>query len=67
MREDEAKHKWCPFARVKDVDRYGKTAVNRSETGLAGNSKCLASGCMAWREEAKDLGGTRSGRCGLVP
>lgn len=55
--EDEAKTKWCPFARVI-VDREfaeesvasgnrwtGETLPTNSPT----NSECLGPGCMAWR------------------
>ena len=34
MTEDEAKKKWCPFARV---------------AGIEGATHCIGSACMAWR------------------
>lgn len=54
MTEDEAKTKWCPFARV--VGGEG-AAFNRSvgSMGTAAEKSidppmlCLASACMAWR------------------
>lgn len=57
MTEDEAKKKWCPFARViGDLDE--NAAANRWPeddskmwAGPNGNphSLCIASACMAWR------------------
>lgn len=52
MTEDEAKTKWCPFARVDN------TASNRPDaTGSfneAGWPPCVASACMAWRTVAEE-------------
>ena len=62
MTEDEAKTKWCPFARVVAASHTSRsTARNRVvETaedgdvegvliaGLAG-AQCVGSACMAWR------------------
>lgn len=45
MTEDEAKTKWCPFARVS----YGKYSCNRSDHDSP-VGKCIGSKCMAWRE-----------------
>lgn len=62
MTEDEAKTKWCPFARVAWMegqfpDGYA-IPVNRQATGertkehehLPPEPKCIGSSCMAWRE-----------------
>lgn len=65
MTEDEARTKWCPFARVPhealdrepvyssdNVERFTKRAVtvNRSESGTVKvGALCIASACMAWR------------------
>lgn len=46
MTEDEAKTKWCPFARTPQPQNY---AANRTPKGSFINSKCLGSECMAWR------------------
>jgi len=51
--EEEAKQRWCPFARIDS------TAANRPNPGdnfdpSAGWPPCIASACMAWRwSEAK--------------
>lgn len=59
MTEDEAKKKWCPFARAPWLNGdgpYGVVAVNRQATGVRPKNlgapeepKCLGSECMAWR------------------
>ncbi len=55
MTEDEAKTKWCPFARVAGQmggEAQG-TSFNRWTTGAAGGASdpaaCIGSACMAWR------------------
>lgn len=53
MTEDEAKRKWCPFARVpmSYLDNSPAPAVNRAYSGNSADagSLCIASACMAWR------------------
>lgn len=62
MTEDEAKTKWCPFARmlshIYSQDGAGRTfeggySYNRSpdhgEGYLPTGAKCIGSACMAWR------------------
>lgn len=50
MTEDEAKTKWCPFARVGS-EKTGIGSINRDwaivEKTMAAN--CIGSTCMAWR------------------
>jgi hypothetical protein len=62
--EDEAKMKWCPFARVQheahdrdpilgsdNMERFNTraVAVNRHEAGAPkAGALCIASACMAW-------------------
>ena len=51
MTEDEAKTKWCPFARVTIRDDIADS-WNRFEDGIEAavdGSHCIASNCMAWR------------------
>lgn len=61
MTEQEAKTKWCPFARVAEPQRFGSqsemapvAAVNRGSDALSNhswqpNAMCIGSACMAWR------------------
>ncbi len=75
MTGDEAKTKWCPFARV------GSSAVawpsaNRDVVPDAGPrsmerlSRCIASACMAWRGRVMTSMGSGEdydeGYCGLA-
>jgi hypothetical protein len=71
MTEEEARTKWCPFARVCTDTHAG--SFNRYTQGEAegGPSNCIASACMAWRtyvtERADDGTPTaREGYCGLA-
>lgn len=61
MTEDEAKTKWCPFSRVSHFDH----AANRDSDG-APDGRCLASGCMAWRQVTRTDPEVRFGYCGLA-
>lgn len=61
LTEDQAKEKWCPFARVAGgalmrMDQDGvvsyvtaPVAVNRGGNGSRDEVCCIASRCMAWR------------------
>lgn len=52
MTEDEAKTKWCPFARVGTSSHPGYPAINRDVEGGVRTeeaSRCEGSACMAWR------------------
>lgn len=54
LSEEEARGKWCPFARslVYAVDNYGNqshaTSCNRNINGQP-STACLGSACMSWR------------------
>ena len=79
MTEDEAKKKWCPFARVTEKWPDGVTCARNRVVTIDGNSeselssvehasdlvgtKCLGSQCMAWRKEE---GLNIEGYCGLA-
>ncbi|MES2347015.1 MAG: hypothetical protein V4641_05525 [Pseudomonadota bacterium] len=80
MTPEDAKTRWCPFARapVQGYDSSGDvsaiTAANRCTSGGSPDpdTLCLASRCMAWRwndTPSKLLGFdvASSGYCGLVP
>lgn len=59
MTEQEAKEKWCPFARVafgwneafRDSEQAVAATVNRCGEGhaLSASTQCIGSACMAWR------------------
>jgi hypothetical protein len=73
LTEDEAKTKWCPFARVALRNKEGavSTAFNRQENSKNEASAvglCIGSACMAWRGlKADDAGGyVGRGFCGLA-
>ena len=62
--EDEAKRRWCPFARVvtydKNVNEFdvgvtvGMCASNKtSEGAIREGAHCIGSACMAWQWDAK--------------
>lgn len=76
MTEEEAKTKWCPFARVPGISLGGHgIAINRSTEDdpkqKSLTPKCIGSDCMAWREdltrdEASQGFAAQSGHCGLA-
>jgi hypothetical protein len=62
--EEQAKAKWCPFARVKPWQEGEQPAPSHNREGggpydsqgmetpvINGSSRCIASECMAWRVE----------------
>ena len=57
MTEEDAKTKWCPFARVScaNTPETGNHAANRNAVmldeapSLTAGSQCVGSRCMAWR------------------
>lgn len=68
MTEEEAKQKWCPFARDAESNPAGYTTTNTT-------AKCIGSECMAWRINRDDWSenmstGARTyhhgGYCGLA-
>jgi hypothetical protein len=65
--EEDAKEKWCPFARVIERDCDGSTRARNRVVHLdaAGNvlkeitdtlagTRCIGSACMAWRWEKSE-------------
>ena len=70
MTEDEAKTKWCPFSRSAtnddaSINRPGTDTAEAEVQFLRDNTRCIASGCMAWRWRALNTG-PREGCCGLA-
>lgn len=51
MTEDQAKTKWCPFARVNNGQGYNANRdwEARADSPFNKRSRCIASACMAWR------------------
>lgn len=43
MREDQAKEKWCPVGKVREIHFYGGASMTETK------GKCIASECMMWR------------------
>ena len=64
--EDEAKTKWCPFARCRSFG--SEASVNRPFPGDAAKDVvrteccCIASACMAWRRETETTGIVSAGQ-----
>lgn len=61
MTEDEAKEKWCPFARCNHDNGGNRPAYGNGGDGpveddyctdVAMQSPCIGSACMAWRWES---------------
>lgn len=64
LAEEEAKTKWCPFARTPNYAGTTVSAINRNLHGEPlQTSLCIASQCMAWRWH---WAATDKGYCGLA-
>lgn len=48
MTEEEAKTKWCPYARLDGNNRHWGSGGDAAPI-----SRCVASACMAWRWDKK--------------
>lgn len=71
MTEDEAKKKWCPFARLAISNRPNTPSLNRildvDDPSIIENlTKCIGSDCMAWRVERTYSNGRQDCYCGLA-
>lgn len=66
--EEEARTKWCPFARSAGVTDGGEIVVSNrdaesinkighAETLNPLSCRCIASGCQAWRWDHKQIVG----------
>lgn len=71
MTEEEAKAKWCPFARLV-LTSEGFPSGNRfQENSFVGETRCIGSACMAWRKYTavvQPMGTPKAdyGYCGLA-
>jgi hypothetical protein len=79
--EDDAKTKWCPFARVVEYDTVSATQARNRVARVTPQSEpaevladklhgaaCIADACMAWRWRHPRAGerGVGTGYCGLA-
>lgn len=68
MTEEQAKEKWCPFARIINI--RDTVAFNRSSADApTGAARCIASGCACWvsMDEYDDNAEPQpGGHCGLI-
>lgn len=65
LTEEEAKTKWCPFARFAFPN--GSSANRDDHPRCQEHTRCIASACMAWRNEHGDWSGKEPrGFCGLA-
>jgi hypothetical protein len=72
--EEEARTRWCPFARTYDAPPAESAIVsgtNRQTGGAGDPCRCLASACMAWRGLGEYFDPTKGhyterGYCGLA-
>lgn len=73
--ETEARKKWCPFGPTHHTppEKMGGYDVANTEVDVPkSRSRCIATACMAWREEAGQPTGrgyatySGDGYCGLV-
>jgi hypothetical protein len=64
MTEDQAREKWCPFARVAAADY----SSNKGSGGdIRPGAYCIASRCMAWRWDLDTVATEpHEGYCGLA-
>jgi hypothetical protein len=66
MKQDEARKKWCPFARVFTGTSSAFVSANRNMLERDENkANCIGSACMAWRY-TYELDQQAGGYCGLV-
>ena len=63
MTEDEAKINWCPMTRYREVKKRDLPGYHSISNLPTAQGRCIASGCMAWRED--EVMADR-GYCGLA-
>jgi hypothetical protein len=61
MTEDEAKTKWCPFARTLNIGEKGGVQPTSNRYGIGSrynlnpeDCRCIGRSCMAWRDTGFD-------------
>lgn len=64
MTEEEAKSKWCPFARVYERGNRPFRAPRKRKSPMHDKTRCIGSECMAWRWQPGQ--GSDGGYCGLA-
>jgi hypothetical protein len=68
LTEEDAREKWCPFARA-DAYPASESSVTVNREGSSFTRKaclCIASNCMAWRWAEEKSVTDRRGYCGLA-
>ena len=69
MTEEEAKTKWCPMVRFGDTGSVSNRRMNGGSGGAGEYSRCMASSCMMWVPERRNIDGTMTivngGYCGF--
>lgn len=64
MTEEEARTKWCPFAKsrvVECVNSDGDTETSCIQKGGKLTVSCIGSACMAWRWDQSRIGRNDAG------
>lgn len=51
MTEEEAKKKWCPFVNAHGDSFMRAVNPDSNELGAFQHTCCIASACMAWRQD----------------
>ena len=68
MTEEEAKTKWCSFARVATLagNAVGNIGADTKTRQMIPLAHCIGSDCMAWRVHPDRSEDSGEGYCGLA-
>ena len=74
LTEKDARAKWCPFARVVEIDDHGAAEplaghpVGNRSTAHTGHphARCIGEQCMAWRNMSASDAPVQVGYCELI-